>query len=199
MAYYQELAESGLRPLKAVALLGSFRRITEKETAFLDERHPQLASAATEVAMLQQEATRIWPTASGWREESEGDPSTQPNRARLHAWLATAPPVHVFAAASSEPDVRPANTADTLVFAAEQLCLYPGEYVQLVTSGIYSIYQFFESIRMLGIPYGVSVEVLGVPPSRALRRQNAASHAQEIRSSLRAALALVLAAKSTTQ
>jgi hypothetical protein len=103
--------------------------------------------------------------------------------------------VHVLAAPSSEPGTRPANTADTLVFAADALPLAPGDYVLLVTSAVYSVYQFFESVRVLGLRYGAGLEVADVPPALALSSQRPPAQAQEIRSCLRSPLALVRAAK----
>lgn len=81
------------------------------------------------------------------------------------------------------------------MFAAEAMPVNSGDYVQLVTSAIYSVYQFFEAVRVLGFRYGVAVEVVAVPPARALASQSPAAYAQEIRSCLRSALALVRTAK----
>ena len=172
-------------------LLGSFRRLREEETAVLRRCAPRLANADSEAAMLTMAARQICPSSAQWHETRAGDPVADPHRAQLHAWGDGTPPVHVFAAPSSEPGTRPANTADTLVFAAEATPINSGDYVQLVTSAIYSVYQFFESVRVLGLRYGAAIEVVAVPPERALATQSPAAYAQEIRSCLRSALALV--------
>lgn len=158
-------------------------------------RAPRLADSGSEAAMLAMAARQLCPPSATWHETRAGDPVADPRRAQLHAWGEGTPPAHVFAAPSSEPGTRPANTADTLLLAAETMPINSGDYVQLVTSAIYSVYQFFESVRVLGLRYGVAVEVVAVPPERALTRQSPAAYAQEIRSSLRSALALVQAAK----
>jgi hypothetical protein len=195
ISYYQELAERGLTPAKALILLGSFRRLREEETAVLRRRAPHLIGAVTEAAMLTMAARQICPPSAQWHETRAGNRTGDPHRAQLHAWGDGTPPVHVFAAPSSEPGTRPANTADTLVFAAETMPINSGDYVQLITSAIYSVYQFFESVRVLGLRYGAAVEVAAVPPERALATQSPAAYAQEIRSCLRSALALIQAAK----
>ena len=195
ISYYGELAGRGLVPAKGLILLGSFRRLREEETATLRRRAPDLAGADSEAAMLSLAARQICLPSSEWHETRSGDPVGDPQRARLHGWGDGTPPVHVFAAPSSEPDSRTANTADTLAFAAEAMPLYSGDYILLLTSAIYSVYQFFDSVRVLGLRYGTAVEVIGVPPERALASQTPAAQVQEIRSCLRSALALVRAAK----
>ena len=195
ISYYEELTEQGLTPVKALILLGSFRRLREEETAVLRRRAPHLAGADSEAAMLTMAAQQICPPPAQWHQTRAGNPVSDPHRAQLHAWGDGTPPVHVFAAPSSEPGTRPANTADTIVFAAEAMPVNSGDYVQLVTSAIYSVYQFFEAVRVLGFRYGVAVEVVAVPPARALASQSPAAYAQEIRSCLRSALALVRTAK----
>jgi hypothetical protein len=191
ISYYRELAERGLTPGKALMLLGSFRRLRDEETAVLRRRAPPLADADSEAAMLTMAARQMCPPPAQWHEIRAGDPVGDPHRAQLHAWANGTPPVHVFAAPSSEPGTRPANTADTLMFAAEAMPINTGDYVQVVTSAIYSVYQFFDSVRMLGLRHGAAVEVIAVPPERALATQSPAAYAQEIRSCLQSALALV--------
>lgn len=195
IAHYDELAERGLIPSKAVILLGSFRRLREEETAVLRRRATRLADADSEAAMLTMAARQICPASAQWHEVYTGDPIIDPDRAQLHAWGDGIPPVHVFAAPSSAPGTRSANTADTLAFVAETMPIRPGDYVQLITSAIYSVYQFFESVRVLGLRYGVSLEVVGVPPEHSPSSQSPAAQVQEIRSCIQSALALVRAAK----
>jgi hypothetical protein len=194
ISYYRELAGRGLTPGTALVLLGSFRGLREEEAAVLRRRAPDLAGADSEATMLMAVARQLCPAPAQWRERRAGDPAADPRLAWLHAWGDGTPPVHVLAAPSSEPGTRPANTGDTLTFAAESMPFEPGDYVQLLTSGIYSVYQFFEAVRVLGLGYGVSVEVAGVPPERALSTPGPAAQAQEIRSCLRSALALARSA-----
>jgi len=180
-----------LRPGLAVVLLGNFRRLRSEEIDFLRTREPALATATTEVDLLERTADLLLPSSEPWHRIAEGDPKVDPRRAVLHSWRGENTPVHVFAAASSDPQNRPANTADTLLLAATEMPFLSGQYVQFVTSGIYAVYQFFDAIRVVGVPYGVSVEVVGLPPQSSVRVQSTAALVQEVRSCLLSGLALL--------
>lgn len=94
-------------------------------------------------------------------------------------------PITILAAPSSEPDIRRANTADTLVFWQQQRNIGKGKTILLVTSQIYVPYQHWEAIRILGIPYEHEVETVGYPgewSSNIHGMQSAENYLQEIRS-----------------
>jgi len=189
--YLSFLVERGLvRPSRGIVLLGSFRPLVAKEHEFLAVRHPELADARTEVELLERHLTSAIATGTEWVHEGSGTVGTDGRRAHLHAHRAGAPPQHVLAAASSDPERRAANTADTLEFAASELPLVAGCRIQLVTSAVYAVYQFFDAVRVLG-SHQVSIEMLGVPPERSSRAQGPAAQLQEIRSCIRSALLLV--------
>jgi hypothetical protein len=100
-------------------------------------------------------------------------------------------PVRVVAAPSTEPGVRRANTADTYKwFGSEIAKLRGGERVLIVTSDIYVPYQHADALRMLGLPYSVEVDAVGVRPGDAhpdLAQEFKPHHyLQEMRSTIRA-------------
>lgn len=74
--------------------------------------------------------------------------------------------VLVAAAPSSEPAERRANTADTYHWLAEELVhLRPGQRLLAVTTPIYVPAQQAAAVRMLSIPYGVTVDTVGTDPA----------------------------------
>jgi hypothetical protein len=108
------------------------------------------------------------------------------------------PPVRVIAAPSSEPETRRANTPDTYAWYATQLGqLEPGSRLLIVTTEIYVPYQHADALRMLALPHGVALDVVGVQPGAvhpALRQTfQPHNYLQEIRSTIRA-LRMLLAA-----
>jgi hypothetical protein len=75
-------------------------------------------------------------------------------------------PVVVAAAPSSEPERRRANTADTYVWFAEELAhLSAGQRVLAITTPIYVPAQHAAAVQTLSVPYGVTVETVGVDPT----------------------------------
>jgi hypothetical protein len=98
--------------------------------------------------------------------------------------------VTVAAAPSSEPEARRANTPDTYAWFAERLVhLRPGQRLLLVTTPIYVPAQHAAAVRMLQLPYGVSVETVGNDPAVvgvAGQGSTPTKYLQEIRSTIRA-------------
>ncbi|MGA2877114.1 MAG: hypothetical protein ABSE82_16480, partial [Nitrososphaerales archaeon] len=98
--------------------------------------------------------------------------------------------ISIIAAPSTDP-TRRANTPDTYEFYARNVAtLSPGSRILLVTSQIYRVFQCLDAIRLLGLPWDVSIEVVGVGPQWAnelVLRQNftPAQYLQEVRSSIR--------------
>lgn len=105
-------------------------------------------------------------------------------------------PVAVVAAPTTDPSRR-ANTPDTYAYWAGTLTkLSPGQRVLLVTTTIYVPYQHVGAIGMLGLPYGVEVDTVGVDTNdeqHGVLRQafSAEKYLQELRSTIRAMRALV--------
>jgi hypothetical protein len=117
---------------------------------------------------------------------------------RVHEY-ADGTAVQVVAAPSTEPGVRRANTSDTYKWFAEQLAeLTPGQRILLVTTDIYRPYQHADAVRMLGLPYGVEIDVVGIRPGDvdpAFAQEFAPSqYLQEVRSTIRAMRMLLRAA-----
>ena len=111
---------------------------------------------------------------------------------RVHEYATAADlPVRVVAAPSSEPEVRRTNTADSYRwFATEEAQLQPGQRLLLVTSDIYVPFQHADALRVLGLPYGVAVETMGIQPGEVDPRLNqvfsADAYLQEVRSTIMA-------------
>ena len=98
--------------------------------------------------------------------------------------------ISVIAAPSSEAAVRRANTADTLVWWAEQQESIEKARILLITTAIYVPYQDAGAIRTLAIPHGATVETVGVPADVAdlgphTQPFSPANYLQEIRSAIR--------------
>jgi ribonuclease BN (tRNA processing enzyme) len=100
----------------------------------------------------------------------------------------TAPiPIYSLAAPSFEPGTRRANTADTYQFFIERLRIKKHADILIITSQIYVPYQQLEAIRIMGIPYEVSVETIGFPNewnAGMQGLQTSANYLQELRSAL---------------
>lgn len=172
-----------------IALLGSFRELQEKERELADTVD---ANARTEVALLKTIAATTFPHPGPWETESEGDPATSPRLASLVAHRPSKPETWVFAARSSEPENRPANTADTYQQAAGRFSFTRGARLLLVTTHIYARYQHWDAVRVLGRPFDLDIETIGTPPGDPSRRTfDAPWYTQEVRSTLRSAKALL--------
>jgi hypothetical protein len=100
------------------------------------------------------------------------------------------PEVHLVAVPSSRPGERRANTPDGYEWlAAESGWLREGSAVLIVTTDIYRPYQYADALRLLGLPHGVEVDVVGSPPGevepRLARELLPHSYLQEMRSTIR--------------
>jgi len=108
--------------------------------------------------------------------------------------------IEVVAAPSNDPGRR-ANTPDSYQFWAEDVAkVDPGDHILLVTSAIYVPFQHADAIRMLGLPYGASVDTVGVDAS--LEREpileqtfTASNYLQEVRSTIRSMRLLAAAVR----
>jgi len=98
-------------------------------------------------------------------------------------------PVDVVAAESPEAGRR-ANTGETYTWlAASRRILAPGQSVLVVTTLHYRLYQLADAIRLLGIPYGVALDGVGIVPGQADPRlvwvPSTGGVLQEMRSTIR--------------
>jgi hypothetical protein len=160
-----------------VGVLGSLRPLTPAEKAL-----PAVNGCTTEVDVLDLAVRRAFavdrPTAA--------DPAVRTYRP------AAGPPVTVLAAPSSDPAVRRAHTADTQRFWARHATLSRGDRVLVVTAPIYVPFQHCDAVRTLGLPYGCTVDTVGVDPRLAgdlalpEPTLTPGRYLQEIRSAIRA-------------
>ncbi|MEU0551441.1 hypothetical protein [Micromonospora sp. NPDC005979] len=194
VGYAAHLLRAGLTVRGEVAVLGSFRPLSEWERATLADAG--LPADETEVDVLDTAVRRVFEVAAP--AEQAGVDAGHPH----HSWSsrtylpAGLPPVRVLAAPSSEPDRRRAHTADTQRFWAGHARLAPGDEVLMVTAPIYVPFQHCDALRTLAVPYGCHIDTVGVDPAVAdpavLPEQTLTPgrYLQEIRSAIRSMRAL---------
>lgn len=186
--YAAELIERGSVSTSSVVALSSFRPVDERESEAAGRYAP---SARTELELIAAMTGLTFGANGDWTITTEGDPLSDPTRAQeARRWLGQ-PEITIYAARSSEPDQRPANTMDTYQQFARDVALAEGQELLVITSTIYRPYQHLEALRALG-RYGVTIETVGVPMSRDRPPTHPPSaYLQELRSTLRSARALL--------
>ncbi|MET0416980.1 MAG: hypothetical protein ABW022_13260 [Actinoplanes sp.] len=194
VAYAAHLLRAGVRVSGEVAVLGSFRPLSEWERATLADA--ALPADDTEVDVLDTAVRQVFGVSAP--AEQDGVDAGHPH----HSWSsrtyrpAGLPPVRVLAAPSSEPHRRRAHTADTQRFWAEHVQLAPGDEALMVTAPIYVPFQHCDALRTLAVPYGCGIDTVGVDPALAdlavLPEQTLTPgrYLQEIRSAIRSMRAL---------
>ncbi|MET7376877.1 hypothetical protein [Micromonospora arida] len=194
VAHAAHLLRTGLRVSGEVAVLGSFRPLSDWERRTL--AHAGLPAEDTEVDVLDSAVRQVFGVTAP--AEQDGVDAGHPH----HSWSsrtyrpAGLPAVRVLAAPSSEPHRRRAHTADTQRFWAGHVQLAPGDAVLLVTAPIYVPFQHCDALRTLAVPYGCEIETVGVDPTLAdlarLPEQTLSPgrYLQEIRSAVRSMRAL---------
>ncbi|MEV7987675.1 hypothetical protein [Micromonospora sp. NPDC085948] len=194
VGYAAHLLRAGLPVSGEVAVLGSFRPLSEWERRTLADAG--LPPDDTEVDVLDTAVRRVFGVAIP--AEQAGVDAGHPH----HSWSSRTyrpdglPPIRVLAAPSSEPDRRRAHTADTQRFWAGHVRLAPGDEVLMVTAPIYVPFQHSDALRTLALPYGCGIETVGVDPTLAdlavLPEQTLTPgrYLQEIRSAIRSMRAL---------
>jgi hypothetical protein len=181
-----ELVAEGLEIRRQVAALGSFRPLQERELPISTRYAPDGRYEIDHLAAMLAEFGHL---SEPWIIDSTGDPEADPAVASLIARgeRERAPTLGVYAAASSDPSNRSANTADTYVFLAEANHFEAGQHLLIVTSGIYLPYQHFDAVRTFS-PYGLVIETVGVSRDQPGPTHLAAAYRQEMRSALKSAL-----------
>jgi hypothetical protein len=96
--------------------------------------------------------------------------------------------VHVL---STDVETRRATTGDTYVHLQSDACLSHGDSLLICTTQIYVPFQFFDAIRLLALPYGVRVEVVGFPMPASASLHRTENYLQEVRSAILSARQLV--------
>lgn len=187
--YAKHLLETGAAARNVTAVTGRRPLLGDEPELLTAFGYPELLD---EAAVMREAMTRAF-TPSGFTPVSGSSPETAANS----QWsvedgkATTDPSVHFVMAPSSEPDIRRANTPDSYRFWAEEVAkLGANDTVLLVTSQIYLPFQHSDAVRMLGLPYGCTVETVGIDHSVISDRGVAqvfsgVNYLQEINSTLR--------------
>lgn len=181
-----ELLESGVRS-RDVVLLGSARAVARSERAATNSYAP---AAATEFELFLAAGRRVFQfEEQHYIRERWTDP--RPNGSwEIRQYNCRQARVLAMSAPSTRPDERRADSADTYSFYVTHSSLRPGDGLLLVTSPIYAPYQQLEGLRVMGVPSGLYVETVGVPPERNIRLPGIGGpqhYLQEMRSFLQSA------------
>lgn len=188
-----KLLRDGALTTGSVTALGGFRPIRGDEIGLVEEVAG--VDVADEFHAMDLGVRRAFELSAPLRERGE-DSELVGGAWRVHEYEAAGGlPVRVVAAPSSEPSERRANTPDTYAwFATELAHLSAGRRILVVTTDIYVPYQHAAAIRMLALPYGVTVETVGMQPGRLDPRLRQPfephNYLQEIRATIGALRAL---------
>ncbi len=186
--YAARAIERGAMEADRVIAIGAFRGLSEGEAALLASFGEMTAGDEFEAMDIGvRRAFKLGEPDAREREDRENRNASW----RLHGYTTAAGmPVQVAAAPSTEPEVRRANTADTLAWLVDtQIGLKPGQRILIVTTDIYVPFQQADALRLLALPHGVEVTVAGVVPGLVERRLahefTPDKYLQEIRSTIR--------------
>lgn len=182
--YAAQLVDSGAVTPGAVVALGSFRQVDERERPVAETYAP---GAEYEIDLLAAMLNTVFEMDQKWSSTAAGNPATDPARAEQVLHVDGPPQITAYAARSSAPDERPANTADTYDQFAADVQLHSGQSLLIITSTIYRPYQHLDAVRSLGIATGVSIETVGVRSTTGAINHPPRSYLQEIRSTIRSA------------
>jgi hypothetical protein len=187
-AYAADLILSGRVKAGAVTALGGHRPFGGNE--FELARAVGLADVSDEFSALDAGTRRAF--GLGEPVKDEGTPTSIDNSAWSIRTYASrdGTPIKVAAAPSSEPDRRRANTADSYEWFARRIAaLSAGERLLIVTTAIYVPAQHAAAIRMLGLPFSVNVETVGIQPGDVVPELDQtftpSQYLQEVRSAVR--------------
>ena len=178
----------------AVTALGGFRELRGDEVGLVEQVAPEQAGtqAVDDEFDAMDVGVRLAFGLGAPDDEREMRADTPFGSWRVHEYRTAAGlPVFVVAAPSSEPGVRRTNTPDSYEwFATELVGLQPGQRLLLVTSDIYVPFQHADALRVLGLPYEVRVETMGIQPGdldpRLTQAFSADAYLQEVRSTIMA-------------
>ncbi len=178
----------------AVTALGGFRELRGDEVGMVEQVAPEQAgSQAVDDEFDAMDVGVRLAFGLGAPDDERGMSAESAYGSwRVHEYTTGAGlPVFVVAAPSGEPEVRRTNTGDSYEwFATELAGLRQGQRLLLVTSDIYVPYQHADALRILGLPFGVEVETMGVQPGdldpRLEQFFSADAYLQEVRSTIMA-------------
>ena len=193
-----ELIRGGLAA-GVVVVLGAHRALGGAEPRqAMDAGLGELTDEAEVIVAATQKAFGLGAPLATRKSQPPVDPG-QP--ATFHAGWAHYqwPSVEVVIAPSGDPDRRRANTADQLMHWADMAGIGSEHDVLILTTQIYVPYQHMETVRVLGLERGCGVYSCGVDVANSLMPRatpfGGRDYLQEIRSALRAAPALLRAAR----
>lgn len=193
LAAAQVLGEGGV-DAGAVTALGGFRELRGDEVGMVEQVAPEQAgSLAVDDEFDAMDVGVRLAFGLGAPDGERGMQAESPFGSwRVHEYRTVAGlPVSVVAAPSSEPEVRRTNTPDSYEwFATEFAGLQPGQRLLLVTSDIYVPFQHADALRVLGLPYEVRAETMGIQSGdldpRLAQSFSADAYLQEVRSTIMA-------------
>ncbi|MEV4350153.1 hypothetical protein AB0J83_37325 [Actinoplanes sp. NPDC049596] len=154
--------------------LGSFRPLHEAELTV-----PALTGCRYEVDAMRVGVRDSFGLADPVEHRGPTGPVTH------QSWSITTfepPSVQVMAAPSAEPATRRADTSDTYRFWARHNSPGPDDTILIVTSPIYVPFQHADALRLLTLPYGCTVDTVGLDTGQAIAPER---YLQEIRSTVR--------------
>ncbi|MEU5156809.1 hypothetical protein [Glycomyces sp. NPDC021274] len=198
-----ELLESGISA-EHVTGVGGFRPLGERdlESAALSG----IDCGGYEVDAIEASLKRAFNITGDPLVDEGGDPLRDPGRAwKVATYTAGPATIRAVAAPSSQPGRRRADTVDTCRFWADRVAdLAPGDSVLVVTSAPYTAFQHCDAITHMGLPYGCTVDTVGVDPATLpeahFRKHHTASgYLQEVRSAIRSMRQLYHTAHATAQ
>ena len=183
--YAAKLIEDGLKIRKQIAGLGSYRELHEKELPVSRKYAPEGRYEIDHLAaMMAAFFAQQWEppdlqikdrdtTATTWEMHSPGSDAG----------------VAAYAAASSQPGKRPANTADTYTLFRNSVRVSSTATILLITSTVYVPYQHFDGVRILH-QTGATIETIGARPVEvnSTKPHHSSAYRQEVRSVLMSAL-----------
>lgn len=193
LAAARTLSEDGVEA-GAVTALGGFRELRGDEVGMVEQVAPEQAGtqAVDDEFDAMDAGVRLAFGLGSPADERGMHAESAFGSWRVHEYTTDAGlPVFVVAAPSSEPEVRRTNTPDSYQwFATELAGLRPGQRLLLVTSDIYVPFQHADALRVLGLPYEVQVETMGIQPGdldpRLEQSFSADAYLQEVRSTIMA-------------
>lgn len=189
MQYAKEICDQYDDLANSIVGLAGMREVMESERNATDTYAP---NAKTEFDLMKSALKKVFGSLK-IKEKQERFSKNSNESWSLHGYFYDIP-VILLAAPSGEPEKRRANTADTFTFFRERLNVEMGKNILLITSQIYVPYQQLEAIRMLGLPYGHSLETIGFPNEwldSMQELQNPENYLQEIRSVIQSASRLL--------
>ena len=186
-AYAAVLSHRGLR-IDEIVALGGFRALAGDELGLAS--HLNVNADNEFDAMIHGVNNAFVPAKAPEIERSSAEGACNADWA-VATFPQQSPALCVIAAPSSDPDNRRANSVDTYRWWAERKSEgVVGHNILLITSAIYVPYQEAGAILSLGMPFGSTVETVGVPSAVAdlgtyTQQFEASNYLQEIRSAIR--------------